>query len=69
LQKTHKDLEVQFDVIWSGTSKSSNNNEASTSQVSVKTCYEAIAQEIDQLKLEIKRLEQMVNELMKQAKV
>jgi cell division septum initiation protein DivIVA len=37
--------------------------------VSVKTCYEAIAQEIDQLKLEIKRLEQMVNELMKQAKV
>jgi CO/xanthine dehydrogenase Mo-binding subunit len=69
LQKTHKDLEVQFDALWSSTSKPSNNNEASTSQVSVKTCDEAIAQENDQLKLEVKRLEQMVSELVKQVKV
>jgi hypothetical protein len=34
LQKTHKDLEVQFDAHWSSTSKPSNNNEVSTSQVS-----------------------------------
>jgi hypothetical protein len=57
LQKTHKDLEVQFDALWSSTSKPSNNNEASTSQVSVETCDEAIAQENDHLKLEVKRLE------------
>jgi hypothetical protein len=44
---------VQFDALWSSTSKPSNNNEASTSQV----------------KLEVKRLEQMVSELVKQAKV
>jgi hypothetical protein len=69
LQKTHKDLEVQFDALWSSTSKPSNNNEASTSQSSVETCDEAISQENDQLKLEVKRLEQMVSELMKQAKV
>jgi hypothetical protein len=69
LQKTHKDLEVQFDALWLSTSKSSNNNEASTSQVSVETCDEAIAQENDQLKLEVKRLEQMVSELVKQDKV
>jgi hypothetical protein len=37
--------------------------------VSVKTCDEAIAQENDQLKLEVKRIEQMVSELVKQAKV
>ena len=37
--------------------------------MSVKTCDEAIAQENDQLKLEVKRLEQMVSELVKQAKV
>jgi TolA-binding protein len=35
----------------------------------VKTCDEAITQENDQLKLEVKRLEQMVSELVKQAKV
>jgi hypothetical protein len=69
LQKTHKDLEVQFDALWLSTSKSSNNNESSTSQVSVETCDEAIAQENDQLKLEVKRLEQMVSELVKQDKV
>jgi hypothetical protein len=68
LQKI-QDLEVQFDTLWSSTSKPSNNNEASTSQVSVETCDEAIAQENDQLKLEIKRLEQMISEVVKQDKV
>jgi small-conductance mechanosensitive channel len=47
LQKTHKDIEVQFDVLWSSTSKHSNNNEASTSQVNVETCDEIITQEND----------------------
>jgi hypothetical protein len=40
LLKTHLDLEVQFDALWSRTSKTSTNNEASTSQVSVETCDE-----------------------------
>jgi hypothetical protein len=57
LQKTHKDIEVQFDALWSSTFKPSNNNEVSTSQVSVETCDEAIAKENDHLKLEIKMLE------------
>jgi hypothetical protein len=35
----------------------------------VKTCDEAIAQENDHLKLEVKRLEKIVSELAKQAKV
>jgi regulator of replication initiation timing len=35
----------------------------------VKTCDEAIAQENDHLKLEVKRLEKIVSELVKQAKV
>jgi hypothetical protein len=35
----------------------------------VETCDEAIAQENNQLKLEVKRLEQMVSELMKKAKM
>jgi chromosome segregation ATPase len=69
LQKTHKDLEVQFDAIWSGTSNPSNNIEASTSQVRVEISDEEIAQGNDQLKLEVKRLEQLVSELVKQAKV
>jgi hypothetical protein len=69
LQKTHKGHEVQFDALWSSTSKPSNNNGASTSQVSVETYDEAIAQENDQLKLEVKRLEQMVSELVKQDEV
>jgi hypothetical protein len=69
LQKIHKDLEVQFDALWSSTSKPSNNNEASTSQVSVETCDKEAAQENNQLKLEVKRLEKMVSELVKQAKV
>jgi hypothetical protein len=49
LQKTHKDLEVQFDALRSSTSKTSNNNEASTSQVRVETCDKEIAQENDKL--------------------
>jgi hypothetical protein len=35
----------------------------------VETCDEAITQENDQLKVEVKRLEQMVSELVKPAKV
>jgi hypothetical protein len=69
LQKAHKDLEVQFDALWSSTSKPSNNNEASTSQMSVETCDEEVAQKNNQLKLEVKKLEKMVSELVKQAKV
>jgi hypothetical protein len=69
LQRTHKDLEMQFDAFWSSTTKPSNNNEASISQVSVETCDEEIAQENDQLKLEVKRLEKMVSELVKHAKL
>jgi hypothetical protein len=56
---------VQFDALWSSTSKPSNNNEAFTSQVGAETCDEAIAQETNHLKLEVKRLEQMVSELVK----
>jgi hypothetical protein len=48
LQKINKELEVQFDALWSSTSKPSNNNEASTSQVSVETCDEEVAQENDE---------------------
>jgi hypothetical protein len=69
LQKTHKDLKVQFDALWSSTYKHSNNNEISTSQVSVETCDEEVAQENDQLKLEVKRFEKMVSELVNEAKV
>jgi hypothetical protein len=60
---------VQFDALWSSTSKTSTNNEAFTSQVSVKTCDEQIAQENDHLMLEVKRLEQMASNFVKQAKV
>jgi predicted transcriptional regulator len=35
----------------------------------VKTCDEEVAQENDQLKLEVKRFEKMVSELVKKAKV
>jgi hypothetical protein len=69
LLKTHQDLEVQFDALWSSTSKTSINDKASTSQVSVETCDKQIAQENDHLKLEVKRLEQMVSKLVKQASV
>jgi hypothetical protein len=43
LQKNHKDLEVRFDALWSSTFKPSNNNEAFTSQISMKTCDEEVA--------------------------
>jgi hypothetical protein len=36
--------------------------------VSVKTCDEEVAQENDKLKLEVKMLEKMVSELVKQPK-
>jgi hypothetical protein len=67
LLKTHKDLEVQFNAHWSSTSKTSTNNKASTSQVSVKTSDDQIAQENDHFKREVKKLELEVNKLMKQA--
>jgi hypothetical protein len=38
LLKTHQDLKVQFGALWSSTSKTSTNDKASTSQVSVETC-------------------------------
>jgi hypothetical protein len=69
LLKTHQDLDVQFDALWSRTSKTSTNNRASASQVSVETCDEQIVQENDYLKLVVKRLEQMVSNFVKQAKV
>jgi hypothetical protein len=69
LLKTHQDLEVQFGALWSSTSKTSTNDKASTSQVSVKTCDDQIAQENDHLKREVKKLELEVNKLKKQAKV
>jgi hypothetical protein len=69
LQKTHKNFEVQFDALWSSTSEPSNNNEAFTSQMSVKTCNEVIAQENDHLNIEVKMLEKIVSELVMQAKV
>jgi hypothetical protein len=69
LLKPHQDFKVQFDALWSSTSKTSNDNEASTCQVSVETCNEQIAQENDHLKLEVKRLEQMVSKFVKKAKV
>jgi hypothetical protein len=61
LLKTHQDLEVQFDALWLSTSKTSTNNKASTSQVSVKTYYDQIVQENDHLKREAKKLELEVN--------
>jgi cell division protein FtsB len=69
LLKTYQDIEVQFDALWSSTSKTSTNNKASTSQVSVQTCDNQIAQENDHLKREVKKLELEVNKLKKQTKV
>jgi hypothetical protein len=69
LLKAHQDLEVQFGALWSNTSKTSTNDKASTSQVSVETCDGLIAQENDHLKREVKKLELEVNKLKKQAKV
>jgi hypothetical protein len=45
LIKTHQDIQVQFGALWSSTSKTSTNDKASTSQVSVKTCDDLITQE------------------------
>jgi hypothetical protein len=69
LLKIHQDFEVQFGALWSSTSKTSTNDKASTSQVSVKTCDDLIAQENDHLKREVKNFELEVNKLKKQAKV
>jgi cell division protein FtsB len=69
LLKTHQDLEVQFHALWSSTSKTSTNNEASTSQVSVETYDKQIAQENDHLKRDVNKLELEVNKLKKHAKV
>jgi hypothetical protein len=55
LLKTHQDLEVQFGALWSRTSKTSTNNKASTSQVSVETCDDEFAQGNDHLKREVKK--------------
>jgi uncharacterized FlaG/YvyC family protein len=60
---------VQFDALWSSTSKTSTNDKASTSQVSGETCDDQIAQENDHLKREVKKLELEVNKLNKQVKV
>jgi hypothetical protein len=69
LLKTHQDLKVQFGALWSSTSKTSTNDKASISQVSVETCDNQIAQENDHLKREVKKLELEVNKLKKQLKV
>jgi hypothetical protein len=60
---------VQFGALWSSTFKTSINDKASTSQVSVETCDDLIAQENDHLKREVKKLELEVNKLKKRAKV
>jgi hypothetical protein len=65
LLKTHKDYEVQFGALWSSISKTSTNNKAFTSQVSVKTCDDQIAQENVHLKREVKKLELELNKLKK----
>jgi hypothetical protein len=88
LQRTYKDLEVQFDAFWVSTLKPSSTPKTikvSTSngykrcynididalgaksqhfnieQVIVKSCDEAISEENDNFKLEVKRLEQKVH--------
>jgi hypothetical protein len=60
---------VQFSALWSSTSKTSTKDKASTSQVSVETCDDQIAQENDHLKREVKKRELEVNKLKKQAKM
>jgi hypothetical protein len=60
---------VQFGDFWSSTSMTSTNDKASTSQVSVETCNDQIAQENDHLKGEVKKLELKVIKLKKQSKV
>jgi hypothetical protein len=95
LQKTHKDLEVQFDALWASISKPSStpkttkvytcngcewcynvdidalcaqSQHSNVEQVLVESCDEAIGKENDNLKLEVKRLEQKIKMLEKQAK-
>jgi hypothetical protein len=87
LLKTHQDLEVQFDTLWSSSFKISSDPkapQASTSKgckrcyntdinapctnvekVLMETCDEAIDQENDHLKREVKKLELEVNKLKK----
>jgi hypothetical protein len=65
LLKTYQDLEVQFDTLWSSTSKTLINDKASTSQMSVETCDNLIAQENDHLKKDMKKLKLEVNKLKK----
>jgi hypothetical protein len=60
---------VQFGALWSSTPKTSTNNKASTSQVSMETCDDLISQENDHLKREVKKLKLEVSKLKKQAKV
>jgi uncharacterized protein with PhoU and TrkA domain len=60
---------VQFGALGSSTSKTSTNDKASTSQMSVETCDDQIAHENYDLKREVKKLELKVNKLKKQAKV
>jgi hypothetical protein len=69
LLKTHQDLEVQFEALWSSTFKILTKNKASTSQVSMETCDDQIAQENDHLKREVKIFELEVNKLKKQDKM
>jgi hypothetical protein len=69
LLKTHQDIKVQFGALWSSTSKTSTNYKAYTSQVSVETCDDQIAQENNHLKRDVKKLELEVNKLKKQAKL
>jgi hypothetical protein len=69
LVKTHQDLKVQFGALWSCTSKTSTNDKASISLVSVEICDDLIAQENDHKKREVKKLELEVNKLKKQAKM
>jgi hypothetical protein len=95
LQKTHKDLDVQFDALWTRTSKpysipettkacTSNGCErlynidinalcaesqhSNVEQMLVEFYDLAIGKENDDLKLEVKRLEQKLSMLEKQAK-
>jgi flagellar biosynthesis chaperone FliJ len=65
LLKTYQDLGVQFDTLWSSTSKTLINDKASTSQMSVETCDNLIAQENDHLKKDMKKLKLQVNKLKK----
>jgi hypothetical protein len=87
LLKMHQDLEVQFDALWSSSSKTLSGPkapQASTSKghercynidinppysnvkkVLVETCDDAIGQENDHLKREVKKVELKVNKLKK----